>query len=376
MKKKHSKIDKVLLLLIIIFSIFGIIMVFSASSLESYMRFEKSPYYYLIRHLFFVGVGLFIYFLMHIIPVKVYKKLSTFAIIAITIVMITLLVLGKATRNAVSWIQLGPIRLQPSEFAKIFVIIFLGSYYEKKRDVLDSQWNIIKPLLIVVVIAILIALQPDLGTAMILAIVTIIIFYSVPIKKEYRSIFNKIFVGALAIIIVLLISTKGSILRDYQKDRLTAFLHNPCENYQQKEGYQLCNSYIAFHNGGLTGKGIGESTQKYLYLPDSYTDFIFPIIVEEWGLLVGILIIIGYGIILYRIFTIARHAKNLGNGLIAYGVFIYIFTHITINLIGVMGLAPLTGVPLPFLSYGGSYTLSLFIALGLVQRISVENNLN
>ena len=173
---------------------------------------------------------------------------------------------------------------------------------------------------------------------------------------------------------ILFISTKGTILRDYQFKRLYSFIYNPCERYQDDEGYQLCNSYIAFHNGSLTGKGIGDSTQKYLYLPDSYTDFIFPIVVEEWGMFVGILVIIGYGFILYRIFKIARNTKNLGNGIIAYGVFSYILLHVSINLIGVMGLGPLTGVPLPFLSYGGSYTLSLFASLGIVQRISIENN--
>jgi len=288
--------------------------------------------------------------------------------------MVGLIIYGQASRNAVSWFQIGPFSIQPSEFAKVFLIIYLAGHYEKKKDELDTQWEVIKPLLLIFVLCVLVALQPDLGTAGAIAIVSLFVFYAVPVKKEIRKSFNKIFIGAIAIILVLFISTKGTILRDYQFKRLYSFLYNPCERYQDEEGYQLCNSYIAFHNGSVTGAGIGASTQKYLYLPDSYTDFIFPIVVEEWGLIVGVLVIVGYGVILYRIFKISRHTKNLGNGLIAYGVFAYILTHITINLVGVMGLGPLTGVPLPFLSYGGSYMLTLFAGLGLVQRISIENN--
>jgi len=374
MKKTVSKTDKILLGMIIIFAIFGLIMVLSASSMESYMRYDKSPYNYFFRHLVFVVAGLFVYAVMRFIPIKLYKRLGSFLMFGTLAAMIGLIIYGQSTRSAVSWFQIGPISIQPSEFAKVFIIIYLASHYEKHRKDLSNQWLVIKPLLIVFILCVFVALQPDLGTAGIIAIVSLIMFYAVPINKEIRKSFNKIFIGAIAIVLVLFVSTKGTILRDYQFKRLYSFIYNPCERYQSEQGYQLCNSYIAFHNGSVTGMGIGASTQKYLYLPDSYTDFIFPIVVEEWGMLVGILIIIGYGVILYRIFKIARNAKNLGNGLIAYGVFAYIITHITINLIGVMGLGPLTGVPLPFLSYGGSYTLSLFIALGLVQRIAIENN--
>ena len=376
MKKNLLKTDKFLFAVIIIFIIFGLIMVLSASSMESYMRYNKSPYTYFFRHLIFIFVGLFIYFVMHFIPIKVYKKTGSFLMMLMFCAMIGLIVYGQSTREAVSWFKIGPFSIQPSEFAKIFVIIFLAGYYEKNKDNLSNQWVIFKPLIISLFLIGLVALQPDLGTASVIGIICLLVFYAVPINTTTRKYFNRIFVGAIAVIIVLLISTKGTILRDYQVKRLYSFIYNPCERYQDEEGYQLCNSYIAFHNGGVNGSGIGESTQKYLYLPDSYTDFIYPIIVEEWGMIVGVIIIIGYRFILYRVFKIAKSAKNLGNGLIAYGVYIYIFTHIAINLIGVMGLGPLTGVPLPFLSYGGSYTLSLFIALGLVQRINIENKKN
>lgn len=374
MRKTLSKCDKILLVIIIVFLIFGSIMVLSASSMESYMRYSKSPYYYFFKHIIFVVVGLFIYFVLHFIPTKVYKKLYIFFMIIPYVMMIGLIIYGKSAREAVSWFKIGPFSIQPSEFAKVFTIIYLAGHYDKYKDNLTSQWTIFRPLLVVVVLASLIALQPDLGTSLILVIMTIMVFYAVPISREKRKYFNRIFIGGILLVVLLLVSTKGTILRDYQIKRLYSFIYNPCERYQDEEGYQLCNSYIAFYNGGVTGKGVGESTQKYLYLPDSYTDFIFPIIVEEWGMIVGVVIILGYGIVLFRIFKIAKRTKNLGNGLIAYGVFSYIFVHIAVNLIGVMGLGPLTGVPLPFLSYGGSYTWSVFIALGILQRVCIENN--
>lgn len=371
--KKVSKIDKVLLALIILFSIFGLIMVLSASSMESYMRYDKSPYYYFIRQLIFVGVGFVIYFILHIIPLSFYKKLSSVFIYMIILVMIALIIYGKSTREVVSWFKIGPIKIQPSEFAKLFSIIYLSSYYGKYKDNLDDYWIIIKPLIPIIIICILVALQPDLGTASIIALISFSIFCLAPIPKQNRKMFNKIIVAIIGLVVLLFASTKGKFLKDYQLQRLFSYWNNPCENYQNEEGYQLCNSYIAFHNGGLKGSGIGASTQKYLYLPDSYTDFIFPIIIEEWGYLVGIAIIMGYLIILYRIFKIAKKSKRTSSSLMAFGIFSYITIHIVVNLGGVTGLLPLTGVPLPFLSYGGSFTLTLFAALGIVQAISIEN---
>lgn len=371
--KKVSKIDKVLLALIILFSIFGLIMVLSASSMESYMRYDKSPYYYFIRQLIFVGVGFVIYFILHIIPLSFYKKLSSVFIYMIILVMIALIIYGKSTREVVSWFKIGPIKIQPSEFAKLFSIIYLSSYYGKYKDNLDDYWIIIKPLIPIIIICILVALQPDLGTASIIALISFSIFCLAPIPKQNRKMFNKIIVAIIGLVVLLFVSTKGKFLKDYQLQRLFSYWNNPCENYQNEEGYQLCNSYIAFHNGGLKGSGIGASTQKYLYLPDSYTDFIFPIIIEEWGYLVGIAIIMCYLIILYRIFKIAKKSKRASSSLMAFGIFSYITIHIVVNLGGVTGLLPLTGVPLPFLSYGGSFTLTLFTALGIVQAISIEN---
>ena len=140
-------------------------------------------------------------------------------------------------------------------------------------------------------------------------------------------------------------------------------------------GSQVCNGYIAINNGGLTGVGLGNSTQKYLYLPEPYTDFIYAIIVEELGVIVGIIILLLYMVLLYRILMIGRKSFTTRGALICYGVAGYIFIHIAVNLTGMFGLFILTGVPLPFMSYGGSFTWSLLGALTLVQRVNIENRL-
>ena len=372
MKKIFSKLDKPLLIVSIIFFVFGLIMILSASSMESYMRYEYSPYHYFFRQAVFILIGFLIFLFVIIFPTKNYKKMDIFLMVIIILSLMGLLIYGYAANNAVSWYKIGPVTIQPSEFAKLAVIIYLSCYYEKNKDKMEMQWHVIKPILFIVIIVLLVAIQPDMGTALIIMFITLIVFYGVPISKKSRHMFNKIFVGGFLVVLLVLITSGGKLLKSYQLERFN-FL-DPCERYQEDSGYQLCNSFIAFKNGDLNGQGLGDSTQKYLYLPESYTDFIFPIIVEEWGLIVGIIILIGYMFILFRIIKIARRASNLKNSLISYGVFAYLLTHIMVNLGGVMGLIPLTGVPLPFLSYGGSYVICLMIALGLVQRVAIESN--
>ena len=376
MKKILSKLDKPLLVVTFIFFVFGLLMILSASSMESYMRYNYSPYHYFVRQALFLIVGMFIFFFCIIFPTRNYKKLILDKVI-IGIIMLALIGLpfvGHSAKNAVSWYQIGPVMIQPSEFAKVAVILYLSIYYERNKDNLDNQWNIIKPIIIALIITALVVIQPDMGTAAIIGVITIMMFYAVPIDNKYRGIFNKLFIGGVVVVILVLITTGASFLKDYQKERFN-FAY-PCERYQEKTGYQVCNSLIALKNGSVNGQGLGKSTQKYLYLPESYTDFIFPIIVEEWGLIVGIVIIFAYAFVLFRIIRIARRASNLRGSLICYGVFVYLLTHIMVNLFGVMAWFPLTGVPLPFLSYGGSYTICLMISMGLVQRVAIESKKN
>ena len=367
---KKTKLDKPLLIVMIVFLVFGLIMVLSASSMASYMRYDKNIYDYFIKQAIFILAGLVAFLIATYFPTKLFKKISPFLMFILILSLVGLMFYGNDNGTSQSWYNLKVITIQPSEMGKIIIVLYLANYYNNHKDELDNQWILLKPLILVIINFVLIAMQPDLGTASVIFGIVVMIFYALPLKKQTRTPINKIFLGGILLVVLSIILTGGSFLRDYQLERFN-FL-NPCERYEEESGYQLCNSLIAFKNGGLTGKGIGESTQKYLYLPESHTDFIFPIIVEEWGLIVGIIIILLYLFILYRILNIAKKATNLGNSIIAYGVFAYLLLHISINLIGVMGIGPLTGVPLPFLSYGGSYMLTLLFAMGLVQRVHYE----
>ena len=201
-----------------------------------------------------------------------------------------------------------------------------------------------------------------------------LIFISLPIAKKHKKTIYKIGLIGLGVLIFTVLVLGKNILHSYQVKRILYF-HNPCERYSDADGtgYQVCNGYIAINNGGLTGVGLGNSTQKYLYLPEPYTDFIFAIIVEELGVVTGVLIILMYMFVLYRILLIGRRSPSNMGAVICYGVAIYIFVHIAVNLMGIMGMMPMTGVPLPFMSYGGSFTICLIAALTMVQRVSVES---
>ncbi len=370
---KHStKLDKPLLIVMFVFMIFGLIMVLSASSMASYMRYHNSIYFYVIRQGLFMLVGLVGFLMAIYFPTKVFKKMSPLLMFVLIVSLCGLFALGAVYNSSQSWYDLKIITIQPSEIGKIVIILYLANYYYNNRDNLDNQLTLLKPISVSMIAIACVFMQPDLGTAAVIFGIVLLIFYALPLKHETRGPINKIFLGGIVLVILILILTGGSFLRDYQLKRFQFM--NPCERYEDKTGYQLCNSIIALKNGGLTGKGIGESTQKYLYLPESHTDFIFPIIVEEWGLIVGLVIIFAYMFLLYRILSIAKKANNLGNAIIAYGVFAYILFHVTINLIGVLNIGPLTGVPLPFLSYGGSYTITLLFSMGLVQRVYYESN--
>ena len=368
--KKSTKLDKPLLIVMFVFMIFGLIMVLSASSMASYMRYHNSIYFYLIRQTLFMLIGMIGFLVAIYFPTKLFKNTSPFMIIVLIISLFGLMAYGAVYNSSQSWYDLKIITVQPSEIGKIFIILYLAYYYNKHRNELDNQWTLLKPIIISLVIIAVVAMQPDFGTAFVIFGIVALIFYALPLKKQTKGPINKIFFGGIILVVLTMILTGGSFLRDYQLKRFQFM--NPCERYEDKTGYQLCNSIIALKNGGLTGKGIGESTQKYLYLPESHTDFIFPIIVEEWGLIVGLIIIFAYMFMLYRILRIAKKATDLGNAIIAYGVFAYLLFHISINLIGVLNIGPLTGVPLPFLSYGGSYTITLLFSMGLVQRVHYE----
>ena len=382
MRKVLRNIDKPLLLVTALLFSIGLIMIFSASNVTAFMTKAESPYFYFIKQAFFLITGsICITIPILMCPTKSYPQLSKILMFIFIGLLVYVLAFSEAKNQAKSWIDLGFFSLQPSEFIKVISIVWFSCYYdmiskmkkpknkdEKNLKKIIALWT---PIGMTFIVAILIFFQPDLGTTIIFLGIFALIFFAAPQDKSFKT---KMFFIAIGVLLLGVVLFKSGIefVNERQLERFDYF--RPCDKLLDT-GSQVCNGYIAINNGGLTGVGLGNSTQKYLYLPEPYTDFIFAIIVEELGLVVGIGIILLFMFVLYRILLIGRRSYTARGALICYGIAAYIFIHIAVNLTGMFGLFILTGVPLPFMSYGGSYTWSLIAALAIVQRINVETKL-
>ena len=371
MKKIIKYIDKPLLLVTMVLFILGLIMVFSASNVTAYMTHAVKPYNYFMKQGAFLIVGFILFIIMIKFNTKSYGMFS-WGLLLIGIAALVLVLFMEEKNQAASWFKIGFLGIQPSEFIKVISIVFLADYYEKNSKRLKGWGASLIPIAICGIVAGLIFLQPDLGTTIIYCAIVGIIFLAVPISKEIKLKTVAIVVGLIAFGTMMVLGTGKGVLLERQMQRFD--FRNPCDKILST-GNQVCNCYIAIHNGGLTGVGLGNSTQKYLYLPEPYTDFIYAIIVEELGVITGVAIILAYIFILFRILMIGRKSPSNRGATICYGVAAYIFLHIAVNLMGILGLIPITGVPLPFMSYGGSFTICLIAALTMVQRVSVENGI-
>ncbi len=373
MKKLFAKLDKPLLIMTILYSILGLIMIFSASSISAVVRYHQTSSYFFVRQALFIAVGLFVGFVFVLrIPTSKYKIFVPLLLLGIIASLVGLRMYGSIGNGAQSWYKLGPINIQPTEFAKSIVIIYLAVFFStQSRKKNPKPLAFLKPLAICIVIFALILLQPDLGGALIIGGIVFFIFFAIPMRRNHKAVFVKV-LGIGAIIAgIAIIYFGNNLLSEYQISRLQ--FKEPCTRYMEETGYQVCNGFIAIHNGGLTGVGLGNSTQKYLYLPEAHTDFIFAIITEELGVIFAITVILGYAYMLYRILKISKEAETLRGSILCYGTFLFLLLHILINLLGILAIIPLTGVPLPLLSYGGSFNLNILFMLFVVQRVAIEN---
>lgn len=373
-KNYYHDMDKPLLYITIILFIFGLLNIVTASSSEAVIRYEKSLFYYFFRQLIMIGIGLFLSLFIITKDTKKYTFSAFLSFIAVTVCIVYLFLYGTFHKGAQNWLTIGPITFQPSEFAKPIMIVCLSLIFDKVKNKLRNKklkhYDLIGLILVIGLLnPVIIFLEKDLGTMLILVIIFMVMFLSSPIlKKEKRkTILFLIIVGICGLLLIK--NQKGYILSNEQMARFNFI--NPCKNYLDG-GYQICNAYIAINNGGLFGLGIGKSQQKYSYIPEPHTDMVFAIIAEEQGLIRSSLILIAYAVILYRILDLSSKVATLRGKYICLGVGTYLFSHIAINLGGLFGILPLTGVPLPFLSYGGSFTVSLIISLALVQRVHIE----
>lgn len=374
MKKALNKIDKWLLFFTILYALFGLLMIYSSSSIAAVLRYGVTPTHYFMRQLMFVTVGfLFGMFFILNFPTRKYKYIIHLILLGVLLALIYLLVKGALINSARSWIKVGPISIQPAEFAKSAIIIYMAMFFGIPKKNNNNPYSFLTPLIVTGVFTVLIAAQPDFGGAVILAGIAFLLFLSIPLEKNNKIKILKTLGVGFALAVVVLLYSGSELLNSRQMQRFE--FKNPCSRYTENTGYQVCNGLIAINNGGLWGTGLGDSTQKYLYLPEAHTDFIYPIIIEELGAIVGILTLCGYAFILYRILLIAKRSETLRGSIIAYGTFLFIVSHIIINVLGVLGLIPLTGVPLPFLSYGGSFNLNIILMIFLCQRVAIESKI-
>lgn len=376
-KNIFSNMDKPLLFVTIFLFLFGLFNIVTASSREA-INNDANLYYYFYRHIIMLGVGLFLSIFILLIDTKNYKKWVPLLFLLIVGILIYLLLYGAYHRGAQNWIEIFGIKFQPSEFAKPVIIIFLAilfeRFYKRLRTKNINHFNIIAIILFIgVSIPVIIFVQKDFGTMMILLSIFGFMFLASPILRIEKFKTVGILLAACLLFVVMIIVRTGSFFTDEQLSRFNFF--NPCTNYEDG-GYQVCNAFIAINNGGLTGLGIGKSKQKYSYINDPHTDSIFSIFVEEWGLITAFIIFICYALVLGRILTISSRASTIRGRYMALGVAIYIFMHIFFNLGGLFGIIPLTGVPLPFLSYGGSFTICLMCSIAVTQRINIETKLD
>lgn len=377
-KSLYNKMDKPLLFFSILFFLFGLLSITTASSREAVVRYDVDTYYYFFKQLIMIIIGVIVSFIVLTLKTKAYRELIPLGYIIVVILVLLIFPFGVDVNGAKNWLPIPGIgTIQPSELAKIVIIVYTAVLFEKYYKILRSndkrKYEKIGTILVMVVlIPILTFLQKDLGSALIMLSIFAIMFLSSPILRIDKL---KTIVLGISVFIVglsLLYLKQGYVLSEAQKARFSFF--NPCSKYETT-GYQVCNGYIAINGGGLFGVGIGKSKQKYSYIPEPHTDMIFSIIAEEYGVIGCSFIFIAYIIILFRILKISINSYNLRNKYISLGVACYIFMHIFINLGGLFGLIPLTGVPLPFLSYGGTYAISLMTSLAIVQRIHIENEI-
>lgn len=374
MFKIFRNMDKGLFVATILLVIIGLFMIFSASSVSTILRYEVGSSHFFTRQLIFVLLAFAAAFLVILrLDTSHYYKFTIPAYLGSVGLLAGLFISGKVTNNAASWYDLGFFSLQPSEFTKIILIVVAAVHYSAfSHSRITNKLPYIIVMLLCLVPVGLVFVQPDLGSAIIMCGIVFLMFLGVPvIVGSGKLLLVLMFIG-IPILGIGCYNLLPYVLEDYQLDRFT--FTKPCDRYIDKTGYQVCNGFIAMNNGEFLETKLGESTQKYLYLPESHTDFIFPIIVEELGFVFSTLIICLYIYILYRMIVISRNVHNLRCSLLAYGSFIFWTAHILINLFGVLAIIPLTGVPLPLLSYGGSSTITFLIAVFICLRVSIENN--
>ena len=339
----------------------GVVMVYSASAIIAADRFGD-PFFFLKKQLFwaFLGGGL----LWAALRLD-YRRLERL-VVPLLVVSIALLVLvllppfGQAINGTRRWFRIGPLSFQPVELAKFALVLYLASFLTRRAAALRSFWQGLFPILLVAgTMALLTFVQPDLGNSLALVVLTLVLAYLAGAPVKHMA-----WVAAAALPLVAL----AVALKPYRWRRMVTFV-NPWDD-PQGSGFQIIQSFLALGSGGLTGRGLGGSKQKLFYLPEPYTDFIFAIVGEELGLIGAVCVIALFAVLIWRGLRVGLHAPDPFGSYLALGLTVMLATQTLVNLGVVMGALPTKGLPLPFVSFGGSALLMTMFSAGVLLNIS------
>ncbi len=354
-----KKLDITLLSAVVILILLGLIIIFSTSYNSTgtdFLNFRKQAIFSVVGFILMIGVSFFDY--------RALKNWTGIFYVLVCFVLAAVLFLGTSIRGTMGWFDFGFFNVQPSEFVKIIMIIILAKYLSEAKNYLNDFRKIIVSGIYILLPTVLIILQPDFGSALVILFIWISMVFITGTKIKYMAM---IFVFG----VVSLAAGWFYVFEDYQKDRITTFI-NP-QSDLLGSGYNVNQSIIAVGSGNLWGKGLGHGSQSQLnFLPEKHTDFIFAVVAEEMGF-IGVLLLLGlFAILFYRLFKIAFETQDNFGKLLVLGVAFTLIFHITINIGMNVGIMPVTGIPLPFISYGGSSLISFLIMIGIVLNVYIK----
>jgi len=356
-----ENLDFTLLFAVVFLCFYGLLVLYSSTRLAA--TGESDPYFFVKRQSLWALVGFLFLIIIIFLDYHNLERYSKVIYFGAIVLLVMVIISGRSTYGARRWLAIGPFDFQPSEFAKIALIAFLADYLSRNKLKLDNFFQYLLPFAYTGLLIFLVFMQPDLGTSLVYLAILIIMLFVAGVKIKYL-VFT--FLAALSSIPVLWI-----FLKDYQKNRLILFLNPNLDPLGG--GYNVIQSRIAIGSGGFLGNGIFSGLQSQLnFLPAQHTDFIFSVVGEELGF-VGTIFLLGlYAIILWRGIKIALEARDLLGSLLAAGAVSFLFFHIVVNIGMAMGMLPATGLPLPFLSYGGSFMISNLIVIGILLNVELH----
>jgi rod shape determining protein RodA len=296
-------------------------------------------------------------------------KAGLYALLIGSIALVFLL--GGATRGSKRWIDFPFFKFQPSELGKVLLVLALSAFVVDRIRKLHDRETTSRVMLLALIPAMMVVAQPDLGSGMVYMAIALAVLYMAGTKWTHFAALGTLGVAAVVLVLVAAPALGIQVLKPYQEDRLTAFLH-PTDN-PRKEGYQINQSLTAIGSGGKTGRGSDDATQTKLdFLPEHHTDFIFSVVGEEFGFVGAALVLSLFALLIWRALRILTMSKNLYGTLIAGGITAMLMFQVFVNVGMTIGIMPITGVPLPLISYGGSSVLITFVAIGLLQSVHAQ----